>query len=170
MGIGLAGVTSWAYLTTQCGVIVHYLALTFWPSPQVLDYAWPLARDPWDWMPQASFLSIVLAGAVFIWRWKPFVGFMAVFFFLALAPTSSVVPIATEIAAEHRLYLPLAAPVILARGRSVGLAGEAAHDESGSASRRLGGCAGLGAGGGGRGDVESQPGLCQAKWLSGPTP
>ena len=29
-------------------------------------------------------------------------------FFLLLAPTSSVLPIVTEIAAEHRMYLPLA--------------------------------------------------------------
>ena len=35
-------------------------------------------------------------------------------FFLTLAPTSSVVPIASEVGAERRMYLPLAALVVLA--------------------------------------------------------
>jgi len=35
-------------------------------------------------------------------------------FFLTLAPTSSVIPIASEVGAERRMYLPLAALVVLA--------------------------------------------------------
>ena len=35
-------------------------------------------------------------------------------FFLTLAPTSSIVPIATEVGAERRMYLPLAALSVLA--------------------------------------------------------
>jgi tetratricopeptide (TPR) repeat protein len=34
-------------------------------------------------------------------------------FFLVLAPTSSLLPIPTEVAAEHRMYLPLAAVIAL---------------------------------------------------------
>ena len=34
--------------------------------------------------------------------------------FLILAPTSSVLPIVTEVAAEHRMYLPLAGVIALA--------------------------------------------------------
>jgi protein O-mannosyl-transferase len=41
-------------------------------------------------------------------RRKP-VGLLGAWFFLILAPSSSIVPIATEVAAEHRMYLPLAA-------------------------------------------------------------
>ena len=37
----------------------------------------------------------------------------AVWFFLVLAPTSSVLPIVTEVAAEHRMYLPLACVITL---------------------------------------------------------
>ena len=37
-------------------------------------------------------------------------GFPGAWFFLILAPTSSVLPIVTEVAAEHRMYLPLAHP------------------------------------------------------------
>ncbi len=39
-------------------------------------------------------------------------GFIGAWFFLILAPTSSVIPIA-DLAVEHRMYLPLAALVML---------------------------------------------------------
>ena len=40
-------------------------------------------------------------------------GFLGAWFFVILVPTSSVIPIGTEVAAEHRLYLPVAAPIAL---------------------------------------------------------
>jgi len=43
---------------------------------------------------------------------RPAVGFLGAWFFLILAPTSSVMPIA-DLAFEHRMYLPLAAVVAL---------------------------------------------------------
>ena len=46
-------------------------------------------------------------------RW-PAIGFLGAMFFLTLAPTSSVVPIASEVGAERRMYLPLAALTVLA--------------------------------------------------------
>ena len=46
-------------------------------------------------------------------RW-PAIGFLGAMFFLTLAPTSSIVPIASEVGAERRMYLPLAALVVLA--------------------------------------------------------
>jgi protein O-mannosyl-transferase len=42
-----------------------------------------------------------------LWR-KPALGFCGLWFFVILGPTSSVVPIATQTGAEHRMYLPLA--------------------------------------------------------------
>ena len=46
-------------------------------------------------------------------------GFLGVWFFVTLAPTSSVVPIATEVGAERRMYLPLMALAVLRRGGRV---------------------------------------------------
>src|SRR5262249_53451776 len=43
----------------------------------------------------------------------PRLGFLGAWFFLLLAPSSSIVPIPLETVAEHRMYLPLAAIVIL---------------------------------------------------------
>jgi tetratricopeptide (TPR) repeat protein len=46
------------------------------------------------------------------WR-RPRVGFAAAWVFIILAPTSSIIPIATEVGAERRMYLPLAGVVVL---------------------------------------------------------
>jgi len=114
IGFGFAQWPWWRYLATQAQVVVHYLRLTFVPTPLVLDYGWPPVRSFLDVAPQAVFL---LAGAVLsawgVWRRRA-AGFAGAAFFLILAPTSSVVPVVTEVAAEHRMYLPLAAIVALA--------------------------------------------------------
>ena len=107
--------TPWSYLWTQAGVIVHYLRLAFWPSPLVFDYYdWPAAHSPLDVLPQAALMIALLALTVLavVRKWPA--GFAGAVFFLALAPTSSLLPIPTEVAAEHRMYLPLAAVVALA--------------------------------------------------------
>jgi Flp pilus assembly protein TadD len=57
-------------------------------------------------------LALVAAGVLLV-RW-PRAGFLTAWFFLTLAPTTSIVPIASEVGAERRLYLPLAGLVVLA--------------------------------------------------------
>jgi protein O-mannosyl-transferase len=111
VGARLLGWTPWSYLLTQTAVVVHYLRLSLWPSPLVIDYGWPMARSIGDVAWQAALL-LALFGVtvVLIARRRP-LGFLGAWFFLILAPTSSVLPIATEIAAEHRMYLPLAAVI-----------------------------------------------------------
>ena len=105
--------SSWDYLSSQPGVILHYLRLSFWPHPQSLDYAWRVADDK---------VSIYVLGAVVVglvlasfWalRYRPTVGFVGLAFFIVLAPTSSFVPY-SDLAFEHRMYLPLVAVVVLA--------------------------------------------------------
>ncbi|MEO7157772.1 MAG: tetratricopeptide repeat protein [Vicinamibacterales bacterium] len=105
--------TPWRYALTQFGVIVHYLRLAFWPHPLVLDYAWPLAETASSILPWAAIvLMLIGATLVAIYR-RSWAGFWGAWFFLILAPTSSIVPIG-DIAFEHRMYLPLAAVVVLA--------------------------------------------------------
>jgi Flp pilus assembly protein TadD len=53
------------------------------------------------------------------WRWF---GFTGAWFFLLLGPSSSVVPIRTEIAAERRIYLASAAIIVMVVVGVVGLA------------------------------------------------
>jgi hypothetical protein len=105
---------SWRYLITQSGVILHYLRLAVVPQPLAFLYDWPIAVSLGDVLVAALVVSAI-AGAtlVLVVRRHP-AAFPAACFFLVLAPSSSVLPITTEVAAEHRMYLPLAAVVACA--------------------------------------------------------
>jgi tetratricopeptide (TPR) repeat protein len=107
--------TPWSYLWTQAGVITHYLGLALKPWPLVFDYYdWPRAHSPADVLPQALLLGALFGLTVFVTVKRHPLGFAGAWFFLTLAPTSSILPIPTEIAAEHRMYAPLAAVVAVA--------------------------------------------------------
>jgi protein O-mannosyl-transferase len=112
-GFAMQDVSFWEFLRTQPGVVLHYLRLVVWPHPLVLDYGWPVANDAVAIV--APTLVLAALGAVTAWAWKrcPSVGFLAVAFFLTLAPSSSVIPI-RDLAFEHRMYLPLAPLAVLA--------------------------------------------------------
>ncbi|MFA6134895.1 MAG: tetratricopeptide repeat protein [Phycisphaerae bacterium] len=107
------GTNSWDYARTQFGVIVHYLRLCLWPHPLVLDYKWPLATAASQIIPYALIVGLLLAATIWALIHRSAAGFLGAWFFLMLAPTSSFIPVA-DVAFEHRMYLPLAAVVILA--------------------------------------------------------
>jgi len=101
-----------SYAATQPGVILQYLKLSFWPSPLCLDYEWPTAEAVGDVLPQAWMIAVLLAATIWaLWR-KPALGFVGAWFFFILAPTSSIKPL-PDPAFEHRMYLSLAAVVVL---------------------------------------------------------
>lgn len=103
----------WRYAATQPGVILHYLRLAVWPRALVIDYGWPLARQMQDILPQALLLAALAAATAWAWRQRPAWGFLGVWWWLTLSPSSSVIPI-MDVAVEHRLYLPLASIAVLA--------------------------------------------------------
>jgi protein O-mannosyl-transferase len=110
-GFGL-GVSALDYLRTQAGVIIHYLQLCFWPFPQAISYSdWPIVRDWISALPPGLFVLALLIGTVVGLAKRKWWGFCGAWFFLILAPSSSVVPVVTEPAAERRMYLPLAAVI-----------------------------------------------------------
>jgi tetratricopeptide (TPR) repeat protein len=95
-------------------MITHYLSLAIWPRSLVVFYGWPLPLTPGDVWPHALFIvGLLIATVVAMKRW-PMLGFLGVWFFVTLAPTSSILPIATEVGAERRMYLPLLAVIALA--------------------------------------------------------
>ncbi len=99
------------YLLTQATVIVHYLALVVAPWPLCLDYGWPEAT--WrEALPAGVSLLVLAALAIVAYRRRHASSAIGAWFFLLLAPSSSVFPLA-DAAAEHRMYLPLAAPILL---------------------------------------------------------
>ncbi len=108
-----AGVTTAEYLRSQPGVVLHYLRLACWPDTLCLDYGWPVASGAWSTI--GPLIPLLVLAGVTLWgvlRCPP-VGFLGAWFFLCLAPTSSLIPIA-DLAFEHRMYLPLAAVAVAA--------------------------------------------------------
>ena len=108
------GVSAWTYLLNQTVMITHYLRLAIWPRSLVVFYGWPLPLTLGDVWPYALFIGVLLIATVVAMKRWPMLGFLGVWFFVTLAPTSSIVPIATEVGAERRMYLPLLAVVALA--------------------------------------------------------
>src|SRR5688500_16091528 len=108
-----SGVSPWTYLLNQSVVITEYLRLTVWPDSLVVFYGWPQAVSMADVAPYLVFVgALVMLTGIALWRW-PSVGFLGAWFFITLAPASSIVPIATEVGAERRMYLPLMALAVL---------------------------------------------------------
>lgn len=108
------GVAWWQYLATQAGMILHYLRLSFWPRPLCLDYGRALADSAREIVPGALVVGTLALATLWALRARPALGFLGAWFFLVLAPSSSVVPIVTEVGAERRMHLPLAALLVLA--------------------------------------------------------
>ena len=111
---GLAAGVAWqAYALTQLQAIALYLKLSVWPHPLVFDYGTGVAQGFAEVAPDALIVISLLVGTLIALRRWPAVGFLGAWFFIILAPTSSVVPVATQTMAEHRMYLPLAAVVAM---------------------------------------------------------
>lgn len=102
----LEGNTPFHYLLTQFSVLWLYIRLLFIPYGQALEYSYPLTNV-------LGFKAIVgalglagLFGLACYWRRKrPVFAFGILWFFIALAVESSIIPL--DPVYEHRLYLPM---------------------------------------------------------------
>ena len=105
------------FFITQWHVIVTYLRLLVFPVGQNVDWDFPLARgfgDPVVLACGLFLLLLLLAAVVLVLRCRRrsdragaagrAAGFGVLWFFLLLAPTSTLVPLA-DVLMEHRLYL-----------------------------------------------------------------
>jgi Tfp pilus assembly protein PilF len=102
------------YALTQIYAVVHYLRLTVFPVPLVFDYGSELMKfSPMLAFHSAAYAALLI-GTIFALVSRPAVGFLGAAFFILLAPTSTFVPIASQVIAEHRMYLALAAPLTAA--------------------------------------------------------
>ena len=90
--------TALAYARTQLGAIAHYLRLIFWPTGLTLSLVdWPRAKN-WSDIPPGGYVVAALALLTLIALWKkPRLGFVGAWFFFILAPSSSFIPIITEV-------------------------------------------------------------------------
>ena len=112
-GFGCDKISPFQYLTSQPLVLFHYLRLALLPDQLCLDYGWKPVEHWWQFVPLgAVILAILVACLVAVFRYQSPIGFVGTTFFLILAPTSSIMPIA-DLAFEHRMYLPLACVITL---------------------------------------------------------
>ncbi len=108
VGFGYRGITPLTYLGTQLGVLTYYLRLSVWPNPLCLDFGWSVARHTGEIIVPGLVILAAAGGAVWALIRRPALGFVGLWFFAVLAPTSSFIPI-KDPAFEHRMYLSLAA-------------------------------------------------------------
>ncbi len=112
-GFATTHVSTWTYLLNQSEMLVRYGRLAFWPDALVLYYGWATPRALADVWPYVALVLAAIGGTVVLMVRAPRLGYVAFFVFLTLAPTSSVVPIGSEVGAERRMYLPLAGLITL---------------------------------------------------------
>ena len=108
-------ISRWQYLMTQPFVILHYFITLFLPLELSADTDWTLLESPWD--------IRLLVGSAFVFamvfiafktskiaKWRP-VSFGILWFFIALIPTSSIIPL-SEVLNDHRIFYPYVGLVI----------------------------------------------------------
>ena len=97
------------YLITQPFVILHYFCMFFVPVQLSVDTDWTLLNSVWDirFFAGCAFILVMFAIGIYTSRKQQLrpVSFGIWWFFLALLPTSSVVPLA-EVLNDHRMYFP----------------------------------------------------------------
>ncbi len=100
------GMSAWEYLSIQFFMIPHYFRLLVWPADLQIQYARPEIVGYADYVYPVLFWTALVAIGVACWKkgWKWL--FPLIWCFAILAPSSSIVPITTEVAAERRMYLP----------------------------------------------------------------
>jgi tetratricopeptide (TPR) repeat protein len=106
------GTTALHWLMTQAGIVAHYLQVALVPSDLRTAYDTEIVTNVAEALLPGAFVVAVLGCAAWCWRlrpewrWMP-LGWLGALFFLLLAPTSTIMPIVTEVAAERRVYLPM---------------------------------------------------------------
>lgn len=107
------GISPWTYLLNQALIIPEYLRLVAWPDHLLFAFGEARLLTVADVAAMGLVVPSLAVAAIWLWHRRPALGFPALWAFLTLAPTSSIVPIATEAGAARRMYLPLAGIVVL---------------------------------------------------------
>ncbi len=95
-------------LLTQSEILFYYIRISVFPVGLQIDHWWPArTRLSEVWVP-FSVLALGGAGLVGLWFRDRFLACGGLSWFIVLAPTSSFIPVTSQLAADHRAYLPLA--------------------------------------------------------------
>ncbi len=99
-------ITSYSYLITQFRAWVYYFRLFLWPEPLLVDYpGFGWSRSIWDARVLVS-LALIITVLVFAWlvrKSQPLVSFFLLWYFVALLPEASFIPLA-EAVVGYRAY------------------------------------------------------------------
>ncbi len=117
VGFDIKGISAMDYFYTQMRVILTYLRLIFLPLGQNLDYDYPIYRSLTDLPVLLSLLLnlvMVCVGIYLICRRgeERLAGYGIIWFYVLLAPTSTVVPL-RDVIMEHRVYLAILGIIIV---------------------------------------------------------
>ena len=93
VGFGYRGVSSLEYLLSQSGVILRYIRLSLWPNGQCFDYGWPVASTPGEILLPGLIVAGLVVLAIRALVRRHWLGLVGAWFFVILAPTSSLIPI-----------------------------------------------------------------------------
>jgi tetratricopeptide (TPR) repeat protein len=107
-----AGLPAYVWWFTQAKVALIYLKLSLWPWPLIIHHETPILwtlASAWPWL--ATVLIAAIATFILLCRRHP-LGYLGAWFFIILSPTFAV-PMPSEVVAERRMYLPLAAVVVV---------------------------------------------------------
>jgi len=116
-GLELFGRIPYLWVETKV-IIFYYLKLFFAPINLNVDIGFPFSTFLTDPMIALAILGI---GAMIFVAWKTenlWVRAGILWFFITLAPTSSIVPL-SDLAVEHRMYLPMTLGLCLAAGGAI---------------------------------------------------
>jgi tetratricopeptide (TPR) repeat protein len=109
-------ITPLHFLISQFKVILHYLAMFVWPFSISVEYDWKLVAG--FFAPDCIIPFILLiAGAWYIARLlrkdrTSLIGFAALWFLIAIAPRSSIIP-SSELLADYKTYMASCAVLFL---------------------------------------------------------
>ena len=104
-----SGLTMWSYLITMPGVLLHYVISFFYPYNLSADTDWQVIPDIWNLWFFAGMIFLAAMGFLFFktfnkLKYAP-IAFGIAWFYIALAPTSSLIPLA-EVLNDHRMFFP----------------------------------------------------------------
>ena len=111
-----------AYWLTQFPAILTYLRLSVVPHPLIFEYGTEWMKGFGQVAVPAVAVAAVVCATCWAWIRRPAIGYLGVWFFAILAPTS-IVPGTTQMIVEHRMYLaliPIIVLLIVAAQRGIG--------------------------------------------------
>jgi tetratricopeptide (TPR) repeat protein len=100
-------ITPYNFCISQAKVILHYIALFFWPFTMSVDYDWMLCRNIFAldcWLPfTLLFCSLIYIASRLYRDTTDVISFCYIWFFIALLPRASIIP-STELIADYKTY------------------------------------------------------------------